>query len=169
MPSALPSYNCNRIFINSCALRNLGLTSIQLSYERLASKNAARNFEILPDVITKDPLAITYRLDDPQWAAILDWTVEVLIQAEESGVAQANVAEMKKSPDLVIQRLLGVQRGYWPMIGLDDDFAARVIEAVGNYGELFERDLGAGSSRKLPRGPNNLWTHGGLMYARPIR
>jgi general L-amino acid transport system substrate-binding protein len=141
----------------------------QLSYERIAYRNRAKDFDILPDVIAKDPLAPTYRLGDPQWAAIVNWTVEALIQAEESGVTQANLAEKKQSDDLVIRRLLGVQRGYSQYIGLDDAWAARVIEAVGNYGEMYERDLGSGSPRKLPRGPNNLWTQGGLMYALPMR
>jgi general L-amino acid transport system substrate-binding protein len=141
----------------------------QLADEQTSFKSGARSFAILPDVIAKDPLAPAYRLDDPQWAAIVNWTVEALIQAEESGVTQANLAEMKKSDDPVIRRLLGVQRGYWQFIGLDDAFAARVIEAVGNYGEIFERDLGPGSAMKLPRGPNNLWTHGGLLYALPLR
>jgi general L-amino acid transport system substrate-binding protein len=141
----------------------------QLGYERLGFKGVAKDFEILPDVIAKDPLAPTYRLDDPQWAAIVNWTVEALIQAEESGVTQANLPEMKKSDDMVIRRLLGVQRGYGQLIGLDDAWAARVIEAVGNYGEIFERDLGSGSVMKLDRGANRLWTQGGLMYALPIR
>jgi general L-amino acid transport system substrate-binding protein len=141
----------------------------QLAYERTAFKSMANNFEILPDVIAKDPLALTYRLDDKEWAAIVNWTLEVLIQAEDSGVTQANLAAMKKSNDLVIQRLLGTQRGYWQFIGLDDNFASRIIEAVGNYGEIFERDLGASSKLRLARGPNNLWTHGGLMYALPVR
>src|SRR5208337_1972496 len=143
----------------------------QLAYERLGFKNVAKNFEVLPDVIAKDPLAPTYTLDDPQWAAIVNWTVEALIQAAESGVTQANLAEMKmkKSDDVVIRRLLGIQRGYGQLLGLDDAWAARVIEAVGNYGEMFERDLGSGSVMKLPRGPNNLWTQGGLMYALPMR
>jgi general L-amino acid transport system substrate-binding protein len=143
----------------------------QLAYERLGFKSMTKNFEILPDVIAKDPLAPTYTLDDPQWATIVNWTVEALIQAEESGVTQANLAEMKmkKSDDVVIRRLLGLQRGYGQLIGLDDAWAARVIEAVGNYGEIFERDLGSGSVMKLPRGLNNLWTQGGLMYALPIR
>ena len=143
----------------------------QLAYERLGFKNVAKNFEVLPDVIAKDPLAPTYTLDDPQWAAIVNWTVEALIQAEESGVTQVNVNEMKKSnnEDMVIRRLLGTQRGYGQLIGLDDAWAARVIEAVGNYGEMYERDLGSGSVMKLPRGANNLWTQGGLMYPLPIR
>jgi general L-amino acid transport system substrate-binding protein len=143
----------------------------QLGYERLGFKGVAKNFEILPDVIAKDPLAPVYTLDDPQWASIVNWTVEALIQAEESGVTQANVNEMKKSnnDDMVIRRLLGTQRGYGQYLGLDDAWAARVIEAVGNYGEMYERDLGSGTVTKLPRGDNNLWTQGGLMYALPIR
>jgi general L-amino acid transport system substrate-binding protein len=141
----------------------------QLAYEQIAFKGMAKYFAILPDVIAKDPLAPTYRLDDPQWATIVDWTVEALIQAEESGVTQANVAEMKKSEDPVIRRLLGAQRGYGQFAGLDDAWAAQVIGAVGNYGEIFARDLGSGSAMKLARGPNSLWTQGGLVYALPIR
>jgi general L-amino acid transport system substrate-binding protein len=141
----------------------------QLGYERIAFKGLAQKFEILPDVIANDPLAPTYRLDDPQWATVVNWTVEVLIQAEESGVTRANLPAMKKSDDPVIRRLLGTQRGYAQFIGLDDAWAARVIEAVGNYDEIFQRDLGSGSVMKLARGPNNLWTQGGLMYALPVR
>jgi general L-amino acid transport system substrate-binding protein len=141
----------------------------QLAYERIAFKNLARNFEILPDVLAKDPLAPAYRLDDPQWAAIVNWTVEALIQGEESGVTQANLAAMMKSNDPVIQRLLGTQHGWGLYLLLDDAWAANVIGSVGNYGEMFERDLGQGSVMKLPRGPNNLWTQGGLMYALPMR
>ncbi len=141
----------------------------QLAYERLGFKSVAKNFEILPDVIAKDPLAPAYRLDDPQWATIVNWTVEALIQAEESGVTQANLDEMKKNDDEVVRRLLGVHRGYGQYVGLDDAWAARVIEAVGNYGEMYERDLGSGSVMQLPRGANKLWTQGGLMYALPTR
>jgi general L-amino acid transport system substrate-binding protein len=96
----------------------------QLAYEQTSFKQLAKNLEI--------PLALTYRLDDPQWAAIVNWTVEALIQAEESGITPANLAEMKKCGDPVIRRLLGIQRGYGQFIGLDDAWAARVIEAVGN-------------------------------------
>jgi general L-amino acid transport system substrate-binding protein len=151
----------------NCAAVTADVT--QLGYERLGFRGVAKNFEILPDVIAKDPLAPTYHLDDPQWAAIVNWTVEALIQAEESGVTQANLPEMKKSDDMVVRRLVGTERGYGQYLGLDDEWAARVIEAVGNYGEMFERDLGSGSVMKLDRGANNLWTHGGLMYALPIR
>lgn len=141
----------------------------QLAYERIAFKAMAKDFEIFPDVVAKDPLAPTCRADDPQWAAIVDWTVEALIQAEESGVTQRNLAVLKNSDDPVIMRLLGTQRGYGQYLLLDDAWAAHVIEAVGNYGEMYERDLGTGSALKLPRGANNLWTQGGLMVALPIR
>ena len=141
----------------------------QLAFERIAFRGMASHFEILPEMIAKDPLAVASRADDPQWAAILDWVVNALIQAEESGVTQANVVSMKRSDDPAMARLLGTQHGYGQYLGLDDAWAARMIEAVGNYGEMFERDLGAGSIMKLPRGENALSTQGGLMIARPMR
>jgi general L-amino acid transport system substrate-binding protein len=141
----------------------------QLAYERIAFKNMAQNFAILPEIVAKDPLAPAYGQGDPQWAAIVDWTMYALIQAEESGVTQANVAAMKSSGDLVVQRLLGIQRGYGQYLGLDDAWAARVIESVGNYGEIFERDLGAASPMHLDRGMNRPWTEGGLLWAAPMR
>jgi len=91
------------------------------------------------------------------------------VQAEEAGVTQANVAAMTKSDDITVARLLGTQRGYGQYLGLDDAWAARVIAAVGNYGELFERDLGMRSPMRLARGHNKLWTRGGLMVAAPVR
>jgi general L-amino acid transport system substrate-binding protein len=151
----------------NCAAVTADVT--QLAYERLGFRGMAKNFEILPDVVAKDPLATAYRLDDPQWAVVIDWTIEGLIQAEESGVTRSNLPEMRKSSDLIVQRLLGTQKGWGLFLGLDDTWAAQAIEAVGNYGELFERDLGAGSPLKIPRGPNSLWTNGGLMYALPMR
>ena len=151
----------------NCAAITADVT--QLAYERIAFRGMARDFDILPEVLAKDPLAPAYRLDDPQWAAIVDWTVEALIQAEESGVSRENLPDMKKSNDLPMQRLLGTQKGYGQYLGLDDAWASHVIEVVGNYGEIFERNLGVRSPMKLERGANNLWTHGGLMYALPMR
>jgi hypothetical protein len=106
--------------------------------------------------VAKDLLAITYRLDDPQWAATMNWIADALIQAEESGITQGNLESMKKSDDPVIARLLGTLHGYGQYLGLDDSWAARMIQAVGNYGELYDRDLGAGSVMKLDRGANIL-------------
>jgi len=141
----------------------------QLAYERIAFKSLAKDYEILPDVVAKDPLAPTVRLDDPQWVAIVDWVCEALIQAEESGVTRANISAMKRSQDVAAQRLLGGIHGYGQYLGLRDGWVADVIAEVGNYGEIFERDLGSESKMRLDRGPNRLWTDGGLMYARPIR
>lgn len=155
------------LITNNCAAVSADLS--QLGFERIAFKGMARKFEILPEVIAKDPLAMVYRTDDPQWGTLLDEVVNVLIQTEESGVAAANVEAMRKSDDPVIARLLGTQRGYGQYLGLDDGWAVRVIEAVGNYGEMFERDLGAKSLMRLARGRNELWTRGGLMVAEPMR
>ena len=141
----------------------------QLAYERINFRKLAREYEILPDLVSKDPLAPVVRSDDSQWAAVVDWTMQALILAEEEGITQANVEQMKKSDDLMVQRFLGVNRGWGTFLGLDDAWAARVIAAVGNYGEVFDRNLGAGSPMKLDRGANKLWTQGGLMYAEPIR
>jgi general L-amino acid transport system substrate-binding protein len=155
------------LITNNCAAVTADVS--QLAYERIAFKGMAKQFVILPDVIAKDPLAPAYRLGDPQFAAIVDWTVNALIQAEESGVTHSNIEAMKKSDDPVIARLLGTQKGYGQYLGLDDAWAAQVIYAVGNYGELFERDLGSGSVMRLDRAANRLWTKGGLMYADPMR
>jgi general L-amino acid transport system substrate-binding protein len=141
----------------------------QLAYERIAFKHLAPKYVIMPDVVANDPLAPAVRADDPQWRAIIDWTMQALIQAEELGVTQSNVKEMRKSDDIVIRRLLGAHRGWGQFLGLDDEWAGRAIEAVGNYGELFGRDLGSGSAMKLDRGVNNLRNHGGLMFSDPIR
>ena len=149
----------------------------QLAYERIAFKGAARNYEILPDVLGRDPLAIAFRIDDPRWGTLLGWIFSALVQAEESGVTQSNVATISSSPatsplasaDPVVQRLLGIQHGYGQYLGLDDAWAVRTIEAVGNYGELFDRDLGSHSVMHLDRGANNLSNHGGLMEPAPIR
>jgi len=142
----------------------------QLGFERIAYKGFAAKCEILPDVVANDPLALTTRSGDAQWSAIVDWVANGLVLAEQSGVTQANVLAMKKSSDdLVVMRLLGSQKGYGQFLGLDDAWAAHVIEAVGNYGELFDRTLGAGSPMRLERGANSLSTRGGLMVGEPIR
>ena len=159
MEAAFITHNCDAVTADLS----------QLAYERIAFRSMAKDFLILPEVIAKDPLAPAFRTDDPQWAAIIDWVVQSLIQAEESGVTQANVAEMKRSSDPIVQRLLGTQRGYSQYLGLDDAFAANVIQAVGNYGELFERTLGSKSLMHLDRGQDKLWSQGGLLIADPVR
>lgn len=124
---------------------------------------------VLPDIISKEPLGPLVRKGDPQWFDIVRWTLFALIEAEELGVTRANVDQMLESQNPAVQRLLGRSGGHGRMMGLDDAWAYRIVKQLGNYGELFERNLGQDSPLKLPRGPNDLWTRGGLMYAMPIR
>jgi general L-amino acid transport system substrate-binding protein len=124
---------------------------------------------ILPDIISKEPLAPAVRHGDDQWFDIVRWTVFALIEAEELGVTQANAELMLRSENPAIRRLLGVSGDHGPMMGLDRRWAYNAIRAVGNYGEIFERHFGSTTPINLPRGLNDLWTRGGLMYAMPIR
>ncbi len=124
---------------------------------------------ILPDLISKEPLGPVVRRGDDEFFSIVKWTQYALLEAEEYGVTQANADEMKASPDPAIKRLLGTSEDTGKLLGLDKDWALRAIKAVGNYGEVFERNVGSKSALKLPRGLNNLWNNGGLQYAPPVR
>jgi general L-amino acid transport system substrate-binding protein len=140
----------------------------------LAATRAARaanpdDYVILPEVISKEPLAPVVRQGDDQWNDLVRWVIYALFEAEEKGVTSKNVDEMTKSDDPTIKRLLGVTPGMGKALGVDEKWAYNAIKAVGNYGEMFERNVGEGSPLKLDRGPNNLWTQGGLIYGMPIR
>lgn len=140
----------------------------------LAASRATRapkvsDFVILPEIITKSPLAPVVRSDDPQWFQIARWTLNLLIEAEELGITSGNADEQKKSKSPAIQRLLGVAPGIGKAFGLDEDWGARVIKAVGNYGEIFDRNLGPATKLGLERGQNALWTKGGLLYSPPVQ
>ena len=140
--------------------------------EELLAQHHQRT-RLLTESISKDPLSAAVREDDPQWAAIVSWVMEALVQAEESGVTRANVRAMQaraaqaNGGDPVLRFLLGGSRQIGSGLGLEEDWVVRVIAATGNYGEIYERDLGSGSGLKLPRGENNLIGHGGLMVALP--
>jgi general L-amino acid transport system substrate-binding protein len=122
---------------------------------------------ILPDIISKEPLAPAVRQGDDKWYAIVNWTVIALVNAEELGVTKANLAQQAKSSQQDVKRLLNSDIA--SSIGLPADFAQKALAAVGNYGEIFDRNVGAGSALKLERGLNALWTNGGLQYGPPIR
>ncbi|QDL55127.1 amino acid ABC transporter substrate-binding protein [Rhodoferax aquaticus] len=126
---------------------------------------------ILPELISKEPLGPMVRRGDDEWTAIVKWVQFGLLEAEEYGVTQANVDQMKAtSTDPVVQRLLGGgNEDTGKLLGLDKEWLARAIKTTGNYGESFERNVGPKSPLNLPRGLNNLWNKGGLMYAYPIR
>jgi general L-amino acid transport system substrate-binding protein len=129
---------------------------------------------VLPVVMSKEPLTPATVSADPAWADAVRWTLFALIQAEEMGITQANVdvklAEAKARPNQAeLRRFLGVEGDFGRQLGLPADFVVRAIRAVGNYGEMFERNLGQQSRLKLERGVNRLWTQGGLMYSPPFR
>jgi len=124
---------------------------------------------ILPELISKEPLGPSVRRGDDEFFAIVKWVVFALIEAEEYGITQANVDQMKSSTDPQIGRMLGSTEYLGKLLGLDKEWLARSLKAVGNYGEIFERNVGPKTSINLPRGRNNQWTNGGLMYAAPLR
>ena len=124
---------------------------------------------ILPDVISKEPLGPVVRQGDTQWFNIVKWVHFAMINAEELGVTSKNIDEMMKSDKPDVRRLVGNEDNYGDKIGLTNDWAARVVRLVGNYGEVFERTVGVGSPLGIPRGINQLWSAGGIQYAPPIR
>lgn len=126
---------------------------------------------ILPEIISKEPLAPVTRHGDDEWTDIVSWTVNALIAAEEYGVTQENAQEMASAAgdNPEVNRLLGAEGAYGEMLGLPNDWAVKAIGAVGNYGEVFDRYIGPDTAVGLERGLNALYTDGGLMYAPPFR
>ena len=124
---------------------------------------------ILPDVISKEPLGPVVRQDDMQWFNIVKWVSFAMINAEELGVNSKTVDEALKSQKTAVKLLVGTEGDFGKPLGLSQDWAARVIRTVGNYGEVFDRDVGAHSKLGIPRGLNELWNNGGIQYAPPIR
>ncbi len=107
--------------------------------------------------------------NDSAWFDVVKWVIYALIEAEELGISQANVDEKKNYDYPTIKRFLGVEGNLGEGLGLSNDFAYRVIKQVGNYGEIYDRNLGKNSPYKLPRSQNNLWKNGGLLYSPPFR
>src|SRR5690349_7135422 len=124
---------------------------------------------ILPDVISKEPLAPVVRQRDDDWMMIVKWTLYAMINAEELGVTSKNIDEALKSKKPDVMRLVGNEGRYGEDLGLTKDWAVRIIRHVGNYGEVYERNIGEQSKLKIPRGMNQLWNAGGIQYAPPIR
>jgi len=133
---------------------------------RLADPNA---HIVLPEIISKEPLAVAVRQGDDAWEDLVRWTHELLVNAEEAGITQRNVDDMLKSNAPDVRRLLGVEGQFGQSLGLSNDWGYRIIKSVGNYGEIFERNVGQGSPLKIARGLNALWTKGGLQYGLPVR
>ena len=127
------------------------------------------NHVILPEIISKEPLGPATRHGDDQWSDIVTWVLNATVTAEEKGVTSANVDDMKGSNDPEVLRLLGVEGNQGEELGLSTDWAYNIIKSVGNYGEIFERNIGVETPIGLPRGLNALWTDGGLQYSPPFR
>ena len=140
----------------------------QLAGTRAISPNP-KDYVILPEIISKEPLAPCVRHGDDQWRDIVDFSVLAMINAEELGITSQNVDEMLKSTDPMVQRFLGVVEGNGKALGLDEKWAYNIIKQVGNYGEVFERNVGVNTTLGLARGLNALWTKGGLMYSPPFK
>ena len=142
-----------------------GLASVRTK----EAKNPADHV-ILPELISKEPLGPSVRRGDDEWFAIVKWVIYGLLEAEEYGITQANVdKQFAESTDPVVQRVLGKTEDTGKLLGLDKDWMVHAVKAVGNYGEIFDRNVGPKTSLNLPRGLNNLWNKGGLMYAPPVR
>ena len=141
-----------------------GLASIRAKEAKVPTDHV-----ILPDLISKEPLGPMIRRGDDDFFAITKWVLNGLIEAEEYGITQANVDQMKTSTDPQVGRMLGSTEDLGKHLGLDKEWLARSIKAVGNYGEKFERNVGPKTAINLPRGKNNLWSAGGFMYAAPLR
>jgi general L-amino acid transport system substrate-binding protein len=140
----------------------------QLYAERLKLDDADEHI-VLPDAISKEPLGPAVRMDDPAWATLVKWVYFALLNAEELGISSQTVAEAASSEKPEVRRFMGVDGAFGEEMGLSNDWAARMVAAVGNYAEIYERNLGVDSPLGIPRGMNQLWSRGGIQYAPPIR
>ncbi len=141
----------------------------QLAAIRANSTPNPADYVILPEIISKEPLAPAVRHGDDEWYDVVTWSIFATMEAEEKGVDSTNVDEMLKSSDPGIQRLLGVTGEMGKKLKLDDKWAYNIVKQVGNYGEVFERNVGMKSKLELARGLNAQWSQGGLIYAPPVR
>lgn len=124
---------------------------------------------VLPEIISKEPLGPYVRQGDDQWFDIVRWTLFAMLNAEEFNVTRANVDDQTRSDNPEIKRMLGAEGNFGEQLGLTKDWVYRIVKLVGNYGEVFERNVGQGSPLKITRGLNALWTKGGLQYGPPVR
>ena len=136
--------------------------------ERLKLTNPGDHI-VLPEIISKEPLGPVVRHGDDQWFDIVKWSLYAMVNAEELGITQANVEEMKKSENPEIKRLLGVEGAFGEGLGVSNDWVVNIVKGVGNYGEAFDRNIGPDTPLGIARGLNALWSKGGIQYAPPVR
>ncbi len=158
---AIAAYDAGRCDVYS--------TDVTALYVRRLDLSNPEEHIIIPEIISKEPLGPVVREGDDQWFNIARWSFMAVLNAEELGVTSVNVDDMMTSNNPIVQRLLGVTEDFGEQLGLQNDWAAQIIRAVGNYGEQYERNLGSESPLGISRGLNALWIDGGLMYGAPIR
>ncbi len=146
-----------------------GDSSALASTRAVADVSDSYNYIILPELISKEPLGPAVRDGDDKWFDIARWTLYALIEAEELGITRSNVDQFKSNQSAYIKKLLGVTPGIGESLGLSDDWVYKIVKEFGNYGEIFDRNLGINSDLKLSRGFNNLWRNTGLMYSPPLK
>jgi len=161
LPETIAAYNAARC--------DAFTTDVSQLYAIRLTLGNADDHVVLPEVISKEPLGPVVRQGDDQWANIVRWVHFAMLNAEEMGVTSKNVDEMLGSENPAIKRLLGKEGAFGAGIGLDESWAYRAIKHVGNYGESFDKHVGAGSPLGIARGQNALWSNGGLQYAPPVR
>ena len=144
-------------------------TDVSQLYAEKLKLSAPGDHVILPEIISKEPLAPAVRRGDDQWLALVKWVQFAMLDAEELGVSSKTVDEALKSPQPEIKRLVGTEGNYGEQLGLTKDWVVRIVKLVGNYGEAYDRNVGTGSRLGISRGLNRLWTKGGIQYAPPIR
>ncbi|MCC6778052.1 MAG: amino acid ABC transporter substrate-binding protein [Hyphomicrobiales bacterium] len=155
------SYNSGR-----CDVLTADISQLYALRLKLSNPN---DHVILPDVISKEPLAPVVRQKDDDWLLIVKWTLYAMLNAEELGITSQNIDEAVKSSKPDVRRFVGAEGDYGEDLGLTKDWAVRIIRHVGNYGEVYERNVGIDSDLGIPRGLNQLWSAGGIQYAPPIR
>jgi general L-amino acid transport system substrate-binding protein len=158
---AVKSYDAGR-----CDAYTTDASGLYSERLRLANSN---DHIILPEIISKEPLGPVVRQGDDQWFTVVKWTLFAMMNAEELGITSKNVDEMTNSTNPDIKRFVGTEGNYGEQLGLTKDWAVRIIKLVGNYGEVFEANVGQGSPLKIDRGLNKMWNKGGVQYAPPIR
>ena len=144
-------------------------TDVSQLYAEKLKLAAPADHVILPEIISKEPLAPAVRRGDDQWLAVVKWVQFAMLDAEELGISSKTVDEALKSTQPEIKRLVGTEGVYGEQLGLTKDWVVRIVKQVGNYGEVFDRNVGTGSKLGITRGLNRLWTKGGIQYAPPIR
>jgi general L-amino acid transport system substrate-binding protein len=157
----LSAYNAGR-----CDVHTTDASGLYAERLRLADPD---EHMILPEIISKEPLGPVVRQGDDQWFNVVKWTYFALLNAEELGINSENVDQMKDSSNPEILRLIGAEGSFGEAIGLSNEWAVQIVKAVGNYSEIFERNVGPNSALGIDRGINRLWTQGGIQYGMPIR